>query len=802
MAIDGRLRLVSNGLNGGTTAQFLPAHSRVVALTPRLWVSTRIAALWLAFAWAGSSPLHAENAPDLLVYGGTPAGIAAAVTAARAGRSVVLVEPLPYVGGMMAGGLVATDLGYDGSIGGFAREFFDRIKAYYDGSEYAARAAGPLPEGGPFFEPRVARAQFEDLLKAAKVDVVSGTRIRAVELTGARISALSFENTAGRPTERYEPKLVIDASYEGDLMARAGVSYRVGRESRAEYDEFLAGMEVGPADYRGKGDHRLQAYNLRSTLTRTASLRVPIPKPERYTVPERYIDAVLRRGLTRMDELFPSIPAWGGVGGKYDPNIQDHVDANHAYAEGSWAERARIYNEVRDYWLSLWWGLQNDPRLPEEFRASAREWGLARDEFTDSGHVSPQIYVRVARRMLGRYLMTERDVTTRRDKHDSVAIGSYNLDSHVVTRTLAGGQLREDGHFIAGTLPYEIPYRALLPHEPVNLLVPVALSATHVAYGTIRMEPVFMMLGHAAGIAADLALPRNARFDAVDVAQLQARLREQGAQLDAPYWRPSVESALDLREPIAVGQTVRFKALSFTDGTVPVIDYAWNFDGSGEIQARSADVEVRFLTAKTHRVTLIGTDALGRQSYRHERDVVVGEAGPIDFEQTSHAPLRSGPWQRYEAPGEHIGLLGYAMHRHPGLEAGRASFNPRLAQPGRYRVALALPRPADSAVEVTVRITTATGIVDQVVRPRDHRGSPLAFVPVADVACDAGNKCVVEVLADGASGAVYASAVRWIWLGDAEQVVAVGSALPPAEVRAEHQAPAVPSRFCFIGFCW
>ena len=770
----------------------------------RIVLNRTLTVIFLVFAIELSAqPRQIQT--DVLVYAGTPGGIAAAVVAARQGQRALLIEPHSFVGGMMSGGLVATDLGAEEAVGGFTKEFFDRVQRYYSGTEYAARTAGTLPEGGPFFEPRVALQLFNEKIAGAKVDVRLGLRLRSVELKGGRIVAATFENKRSEARLRVEAKVFIDASYEGDLMDKAEAPFRVGREAREEYDEFFAGMEAGPVQYRGRGDHRLQAFNLRSTLTNRDELRLPIPKPDVYTVPENVIQAVLRRGSKSFEEFYPNIPHWGGVGGKFDPNTQDWVDGNHAYAEASYAERARIYAGARDFWLSLWWGLQNDERLPLEFRNSARRWGLPNDEYLDYGNVSPQIYVRVGRRLLGRYLMTERDVTTRRFKPDSIAIGSYNLDSHVVTRVLESNGVREDGYFIQGTLPYEIPYRAITPEEPVNLLVPVALSATHVAYGTIRMEPVFMALGHAAGIAAHLAIGQNnAVVQNVSIDELHKRLLADGAKFKAPYRLPGVESALALREPLALGTSVTLEGLSFAEESAPITRWFWNFDGSGEVQSSERNPSVAFKTEKTHRIMLIGRDSLGRDSYMHERDIRVGSEPMLDFEQLSHQPARTGSWERFPTPANQIGLLMFSVMRAvEASPAATASFVPRLTRAGRYRIALAYPRLSDGGKSVAVTVETAAGPVTQRIDQTADADIPLPYVPLGYFDCATGNVCRVSVSTEGAQGATYISRVKWIWAGEPDSSAPdSGAASKRASVQSGIlQGNPVAGR-CVLKFCW
>jgi hypothetical protein len=425
---------------------------------------------------------------DVLVYGGTPAGVSAAVSAARQGRSVVLVEPLYYVGGMMSGGLTKTDIGDRGTIGGVSKEFFDRVLKHYQ------KAYGPesdqvkASKDGAFFEPKVAAEIFRTMLDEAGVKVLLKHDLVSAAINGGAVSSVVLKS--GDATEIHEAKVFIDATYEGDLLAAAGVPYRVGREASAEFGESLAGMTEGPAEYLGKGDHRVQSYNMRSTLTNRADLLVPIPKPDVYT-PEAhrgFIDSVKRGGYKTFEELFHDVPLWGGVNGKFDPNKADAVGLNYGYVEADAEGRRRIVKRLRDHWLSLWYMLQNDPDLPEDFRASAKKWGLPKDEFVESGHVSSQPYVRVGRRMMGRYFLTQNDVMDDRFKEDAICLGSYNIDSHEIQRMLTDKGWIKEGFIIEKIDPYEIPYRSITPFAPRNLLVSCAVSASHIAYRTSRME--------------------------------------------------------------------------------------------------------------------------------------------------------------------------------------------------------------------------------------------------------------------------------------------------------------------------
>lgn len=516
------------------------------------------------------TPAHAE---DLVVYGGTPAGIAAAVTASRAGASVVILEPTRWIGGMVTGGLSRTDVGKQQTIGGFPREFF-------------ARAAAAKPDTPMWYaEPSVNLATFQAMLKEAGVKVITGQSLQGVVKEGTRIISLT---TADGTVHR--GAMFIDASYEGDLMAAAKVSYTVGRESRAQYGESLAGYHPMPIRPRtvevmesdcpsiggtgpsyihgtpvslsglddkdrpifgvfpapmlqpGDADHRLQSYNFRLCVTQRADLLVPFPKPATYD-PSRY------ELLLRLIQAFPGI-RFGRIfhvgttsHGKYDLNAQglfstDYPGANYAYPDGDAATRARIWQDHTDFIQGMLWFLGHDERVPAALREQTLSWGLCRDEFADNGHWPYALYIREGRRLIGGHVMTQYDLQTEIFKDDSVAMGSFLIDCHIVQRILAeDGTVRDEGSFQdTPVLPYQIAYRSLTPRraECTNLLVPVCLSASHIAYCSIRMEPVYMALGQACGLAAVQALQAKADVQAIDVAALQKQLRAQQAVLDLP----------------------------------------------------------------------------------------------------------------------------------------------------------------------------------------------------------------------------------------------------------------------------
>jgi hypothetical protein len=492
---------------------------------------------------------------DLVVYGGTAGGVITAVTAAREGLRVLLLEPGRHLGGMVSGGLGWTDYGRKEVIGGYSLEFFERVGAKY---------------GRPIewhFEPHVAEAVFNDLVKEAGVHVLFDAPLReraGVRKEGTVLSEIITTRGA------YHARMFADASYEGDLMAQAGVSYTWGREGIAEYNESLAGVRdrtplhqfraaVSPLDASGRllpeimprstdpvgaADKRVQAYNFRVCMTKAPDNRVPWPRPAGYT-PARYellarylpaFEKELKRPLGINDVMKADILQ----NGKTDTNNNgafstDYIGGSYGYPEGSYAERARIRQAHVDYIQGFLYFLATDARVPAALSAEMKAWGLCRDEFADADHWPYQLYIREARRMIGEYVMSQRDIQTDLTKPDSIGMGSYNSDSHNVQRrpTADGRAVENEGDMQVPVTPYEIPYRMIVPKrsQATNLLVPVCFSATHVAYSTLRMEPQYMILGHAAGIAAKMALDRGQALQDVDTQALGARLTTQRAVL-------------------------------------------------------------------------------------------------------------------------------------------------------------------------------------------------------------------------------------------------------------------------------
>jgi hypothetical protein len=530
---------------------------------------------------------------EVCVYGGTSAGVTAAVEAARMGRKVVLVEPGKHLGGLSSGGLGMTDVGAVHTIGGLSREFYQRVYRYYTEpqswphqrrEEFVAWLPKIWGVDGPrmeeiqaqfLFEPHAAEKVFDDMVKEAGVQVIFGERLNlkaGVHKQGARITSIAMES--GR---EFSAKVFVDATYEGDLMAKAGVKYIVGREPNSRYDETLNGIfPFPPAPFpkispfvvagdpksgllpriepkspgtKGDGDHRVQAYNFRICLTDIPENRVPVTKPASYN-PLDY--EALARLIATMKNVVPGPRKHAAVGlrgnggdlginfelvpnRKTDSNSgsefgSDLTGRSYGWAESDYAGREKLWQEHRDYQMGLLWFLAHDERVPEPVHAEMQRWGLAWDEFADNDNWPWQLYVREARRMISDAVVTEHEAKGDRVMDESICVASYPLDSHGVTLYVDDqGQLWRERGFYSGSKPFPVGYRALRPRaeECANLLVPCCLSASHAAYGSVRMEPVFMMLGHAAGTAAGLAAERGVAVQEVPYAALREQLLAQ-----------------------------------------------------------------------------------------------------------------------------------------------------------------------------------------------------------------------------------------------------------------------------------
>jgi len=537
---------------------------------------------FIIFAFLVPMPsLHAaEHEADIIIYGGTSSAVSAAVQAVRMGRSVLVVSPDTHLGGLSAGGLGWTDTGKKATIGGVAREFYHRVWKRYQQpdawrwqqqDEYGNTGQGTKAIDGEnrtmwIFEPHVAEAVFEEFVAELGITVHRDTwldREGGVVLRDGRIQSL--RTLAG---DTYRGKMFIDATYEGDLMAAAGVAYHVGREANAVYGETWNGIQTGVLHHRhwfmsdispyripgdpasgllprvsaeppgefGAGDHRVQAYCFRLCMTDHPENRVPFEKPEGYD-PAQYelLARVYASGWREQFDKFDPIPNKKTDTNNHGPFSFDNIGMNYDYPDASYERRREIISEHETYQRGLLYFTANDPSVPDDVRESMSRWGLAKDEFKDNNHWPHQIYVREARRMVGAYVMTEHDTLGKREVPQSVGMGSYTLDSHNVQRYVKpDGFVQNEGDIgVKAPKPYRIAYGSLTPkaEQCANLLVSVCVSSSHIAFGSIRMEPVFMILGQSAATAAALAIEAETPVQEVDYDKLRVRLLADGQAL-------------------------------------------------------------------------------------------------------------------------------------------------------------------------------------------------------------------------------------------------------------------------------
>lgn len=530
-----------------------------------------VVALMKCAAPKAEEPNQAYDA-DIIVYGGTAAAVTSAVQAKKTGKSVIVVSPDKHLGGLSAGGLGYTDTGNKQVIGGLSREFYHRLYLHYDKpeawkwqkkSEYGNKGQGtPAMDGQNrtmwIFEPHAAEKVFEDLVKEYHLTVVRDEwldRESGVVLQDGRINSIKM--LSGKV---FTGKMFIDATYEGDLMAAAGISYHVGREAKSVYGEEWNGIQTGvlhhkhwfaknidpyvtPGDAssgllprvsgedpgkKGDGDHRIQAYCFRMCLSSHPDNRIAFARPDGYDSTQYQLLArVYAAGWDETFEKFDDIPNRKTDTNNHGPFSTDNIGMNYDYPEASYERRRKIIKEHELYQKGLMYFLATDPQVPEVVRTEMNKWGLPKDEFVDNGNWPHQIYVREARRMIGEYVMTEHDVLSKREVPEPVGMGSYTVDSHNVQRYVKpDGYVQNEGDIGVKTpRPYSISYRSLIPkkEECKNLLVPVCVSSSHIAYGSIRMEPVFMILGQSAATAASMAIDEG-----ITVQELQyEKLREQ-----------------------------------------------------------------------------------------------------------------------------------------------------------------------------------------------------------------------------------------------------------------------------------
>lgn len=510
---------------------------------------------------------------DIIIYGGTSAAVVAAVQAADMGYSAMIVCPDKHLGGLSSSGLGWTDAGNTQAIGGLARDFYHRIYLHYQDTTawlwQNRKDYENIGQGTPaikdddqtmwVFEPHVAEKVFEELIIERNIQVFRNEWLNRE--TGVVKYNNSITSIAMLSGNTFTGKIFIDATYEGDLLAAAGVSYHVGRESNETYDEKWNGVQTDvfhhghwfktnidpyvipgdpssgllpkissqPPGEKGDGDFKLQAYCYRMCLTDYKENRLPFPKPENYD-PHQYelllrvFDSGWREGFRKFDP----IPNRKTDTNNHGPFSTDNIGKNYEYPEASYERRKEILKEHEEYQKGLMYFIANDPRIPQDVHDMISQWGLAKDEFIDNGGWPHQIYVREARRMIGEYIMTEHDVLGYRQVTQPVGMGSYTLDSHNVQRYVTKeGYVQNEGDIgVKVPKPYLISYGSIIPtkKECENLLVPVCASCSHIAFGSIRMEPVFMILGQSAATAAVLAIKTNRAVQDLDYELLKQQL--------------------------------------------------------------------------------------------------------------------------------------------------------------------------------------------------------------------------------------------------------------------------------------
>jgi len=696
-----------------------------------------IAALLVA---AAPLPAAETFTADLVVYGPTSAGVIAAVQAKKLGKSVIVVGPDKHLGGLSAGGLGFTDTGNKAVIGGLSRDFYHRVWKEYQKpeswrwqkqSEYGNKGQGtPAMDGENrtmwIFEPHIAERVFEDYVKEFQIPVHRDEwldRAKGVKKSGARITSITM--LSGKT---YTGKMFMDATYEGDLLAAAGVDYHVGREANSVYGEQWNGVQVGvlhhrhhfgalktkispyvipgdpksgvlpristapPGEY-GSGDKRVQAYCYRYCVTDHAENRIPFPKPTGYD-PKQYelLVRIYEAGWKETFDKFDPIPNHKTDSNNHGPFSTDNIGMNYDYPEASYERRREILAEHRTYQQGWLYFIANDPRVPKEVQERMRKWGLPKDEFKDNGGWPHQIYVREARRMVGHFVMTENELTKKKPTPDSVGMGSYTIDSHNVQRYITPeGYVQNEGDIGVGISPYAIAYGALVPKkgQADNLFVSICVSSSHIAFGSIRMEPVFMILGQSAATAAVLAMDCNLAVQDVPYAKLREQLRKDGQVLEyasaAPAGGKAGKGAKGFVDPKKLGGVVVDDDDAKLTGEWKVSSAAPSYVGNG---------------------------------YRHDDSTKDGKAS--------------------------------------------ARFEAKLTKAGQYEVFLAYPPNANRASKVAVEITHAGGketiFVDQrktpAIEERFHRLGRFDFA--------ADQPAVVTVSNAGADGFVVVDAVQWL----------------------------------------
>lgn len=534
------MRLLNNLINNLSTAQISITSKIMFALLLFFFFSCTKERIRL-------EKFQTAKNIDVIIYSATPAGITSAVAAARKGKKVLIIEPSKKVGGIISAGLTASDVCREQLIGGLSLEFFERV-----GSRY----------GEPVkwrFEPHVAEEEFIRLLNEEKISVLKNASIASVYKVASTIDSIKLSNG-----KIFKAKIFIDASYEGDLLYRAGISYSLGRESAYKYSEGLGGrpeiakvnqwdMNLSGLDEnkkplpgvslaklvpKGAKDSEVMAYNFRPCLTKNLENSVRFKQPLGYRAKDYELLAryLKKRPHTKLSELLMFLPT---VRGKVDVNSKgpfstDILNGSKLWIKGTKNTRKKLYKEYKKYTQGLFYFLANDKAVPKKIRDNLSKWGLCKDEFVDNNNWPHQLYVRVGRRLVGEYVLRESDLIGGKLQDDAVAWSGCRIEIHHSQRLIdKNGYVYNEGNVGFKTPPYQIPYRSITPKksEAVNLLVPVSMSASNLAYSSARMEPVFMSLGHAAGVAASMAIDNKLAVQDVDSAKLKEILNTERAGL-------------------------------------------------------------------------------------------------------------------------------------------------------------------------------------------------------------------------------------------------------------------------------
>ena len=668
---------------------------------------------------------------DLVIYGGTSAGVIAAVQAKKMGKSVVIVGPDKHLGGLSSGGLGWTDTGNKGVIGGLSRDFYHRIWQEYQKAEtwkfqkresYGGRGQGtPAIDGKNrtmwIFEPSVAEKVYEGYVKEFQIPVFRDQwldRDSGVTKTDGRIATIKM--LSGKT---FKGKMFVDATYEGDLMVTAGVDFHVGREGKSVYGEQYNGVQTGelfhrhhfdaipqkkridpyivpgdpssgalpgisldPPGDKHSGDNRIQAYCFRMCLTNDEKNRIPFSKPDNYD-PKNYelLGRILDAGWREVFGKFDPIPNHKTDTNNHGPMSTDNIGMNYDYPNGSYDQRRAIIKQHENYQKGWLYYLANDPRVPEDIRSKMQTWGLPKDEFTDNGNWSHQLYIREARRMVGQFVMTENELLQRKPTPQSVGMGSYTIDSHNTQRYITPeGYVQNEGDIGVKCKPYKIAYGALVPkkNQCQNLLVPVCVSSSHIAFGSIRMEPVFMILGQSAATAACQAIDKSVAVQDVNYNELRKQL-------------------------IKDGQVLQYTSYASGKGIDP----------------------------------------------RKLPGIV------IDDSQSE----RKGMWKDSRSIGKYL-AKGYKHDGHRADGNSVAIFKTKLPKPGKYEVRLAYTSNKNRATNVPVAIKHAGGVANLKVDQRKQPEIEGVFISLGKFVFAA--EASVEVTNKDTDGHVIIDAVQWV----------------------------------------